>query len=427
MGEKIETMNVGRALGPPTRKRVLVLTSTFPRWKGDVEPAFVYELCRRLAQDYDITVLAPHALGAQRFESFSGIAVRRYRYCLPRMETLAYEGGILARLKQNRWRYLLVPLFFVAQLLALLKLLTTERFAVLHAHWVIPQGLVAVIACGLVPKPPSLICTSHGGDLFGLRGRVAATLQRLVFNRSSALTVVSNAMLEYAEQLGAPRRTTHVIPMGVDVAQTFTPGSSNTRDATKLLFVGRLVEKKGCRYLLEAMPAVLARFPNATLSIIGSGPEEMALRQYAEDANLSQSICFLGPVRNDKLPELYRAASIVVVPSVVARRGDQEGLGLVIVEALGCGCAVVASDLPAIKDVITHGMTGLITEAKNSADLAAQLITLLEKPALREHLGRSGRAFVLEHFDWSISQQRYRALYEHVTDSSGRADHGNGR
>lgn len=405
------------------RKHVLVLTSTFPRWEGDTEPAFVYELCRRLARDYDITVLAPHAPGARLFESLSGISVRRYRYCIPCLETLAYEGGILARLRQNRWRYLLIPLLLGAQLLAVLKLLWTKRFAILHAHWLIPQGLIGVIASALAIKPPSVICTSHGGDLYGLRGKLSTAIQHLVFNRSSALTVVSSDMMEYATRIGAPRERTQVIPMGVDLVNTFTPGVNSAPCTEKLLFVGRLVEKKGCRYLLEAMPAILARFPGAKLSIAGSGPEEMTLRQCAEDMDILGSIDFLGPKRNEDLPELYRHSNIVVVPSIVTGQGDQEGLGLVIVEALGCGCAVVASELPAIKDVITHGITGLMARPKDSADIAAKVVELLENPTRGEALGQAGRAFVRERFDWSVSQQRFLALYEQVLDA-GRCNSG---
>jgi len=93
------------------KPRLLVLTSTFPRWPGDKEPPFVYELSKRLTTDYEVHVLAPHAPGAALEEQYDNLQITRFRYCFERYQTLTYGGGILANLKQRRWRYLLIPLF----------------------------------------------------------------------------------------------------------------------------------------------------------------------------------------------------------------------------------------------------------------------------------------------------------------------------
>ena len=176
----------------PIRQRVLVLTSTFPRWPGDHDPPFVAELCRRLVQDFDIHVLAPHAPGAKANEQMDGMQVTRFRYIWPRWETLAYDGGILARLKARPIRHLLVPFFLTAQCWALRKLLKQNSFDAIHAHWLLPQGLIAVLArIGLAKKSP-LLCTSHGGDLFSLRSRPLTTLKRFVLKRCDRITIVSH-------------------------------------------------------------------------------------------------------------------------------------------------------------------------------------------------------------------------------------------
>ena len=121
------------------RKKVLVMTSTFPRWAGDHGPRFVFELCRHLCTDFDVTVLAPHAPGAKTNEILDGIRVVRFRYFFEWGESLAYQAGILPNLRSNPLRYVLVPGFLVLQFIALIRLLHQQKFSAIHAHWLIPQ------------------------------------------------------------------------------------------------------------------------------------------------------------------------------------------------------------------------------------------------------------------------------------------------
>ena len=121
-------------------------TSTFPRWQGDTEPAFVFDLCLGLQQrGLQVDVLAPHANGAKHHETIAGMGIYRYRYFFTRLQSLAYNGGVLANLKRNPLNYLLVPMMLLSQAVALRRLLKSTDYHVVHAHWIIPQGLVAAI------------------------------------------------------------------------------------------------------------------------------------------------------------------------------------------------------------------------------------------------------------------------------------------
>ena len=112
--------------------RILVVTSTFPRWEGDVEPKFVFDLCLHLKQiGFDIDILAPHTNGAMPHEIMNGMQVYRYYYCISRWEKLAYSGGILANLKRNKFLYYIVPLFLLFQLFAVLRQLRKKRYDVI--------------------------------------------------------------------------------------------------------------------------------------------------------------------------------------------------------------------------------------------------------------------------------------------------------
>ena len=318
----------------PVPKRILTLTSTFPRWKDDTEPPFVLELCHRLAERFRIHVLAPHALGSLSAEDIDGIRVTRYRYSVSRWENLAYCGGILANLKQNPLRYGMIPFFILFQLQAIQDLLRRYRFDLIHAHWLIPQGLCAAIFRNWSDSSPPLLCTSHGGDLFGLNGKFMDGMKRWVIKNASAVTTVSSAMGNAVDTLQIDMKKVHVIPMGVDLQQRFVP-PHRPRSGKKLLFVGRLVEKKGLTYLIDALPLILVKHPEATLTVIGEGPEKNRLLRRVSEVGIENQVTFKGAIKNASLPGYYQDSDIVVFPSVIANDGDREGFGLVLVEALG--------------------------------------------------------------------------------------------
>uniref|UniRef100_A0A832A545 Glycosyltransferase family 4 protein n=1 Tax=Desulfacinum infernum TaxID=35837 RepID=A0A832A545_9BACT len=421
---------------PSGRKRVLVLTSTFPRWPGDTEPRFVYDLCLKLAESFEMHVVAPHTDGAERLERWNGLHVHRFQYFPEQWQSLAYEGGMLTKLRKNPLIAVQVPFFLGSQILLVRRLLERLSFDAVHAHWILPQGLCAVLAQAGRRRKVPILCTSHGGDLFGLRGALFDALRRWVLSRSAAVTVVSRAMAERMRTSGITTPC-QVIPMGTDLKTLFTPDPRTPRRTATVLFVGRLVEKKGVRYLIQAFGHVRRRLPEAELWIVGSGPDKAFLKKQAASIAPVRSldwreervpcvdfpvcpgaITFFGPVPHGELPYFYRTATVTVVPSVVAQSGDQEGLGLVLVEAMGCGCPVIASDLPAIRDVIRPGETGLVVPPKESRPLAEAIGTALSQPALRQKLSNDARRWALEALDWTTIEEKYRNTLTEVMQRS---------
>ncbi len=122
----------------------------------------------------------------------------------------------------------------------------TERYTVVHARWLIPQGAACAAALSFFRKGPQLVCTSHGGDLFGLRGSLSAKIKKWVISRAHTITVVSNYMRDHLKKVLAPSCDAKVLPMGVDLIHRFVPDPNVTRLSNELIFVGRLVEKKAC-------------------------------------------------------------------------------------------------------------------------------------------------------------------------------------
>ena len=405
-------------LNQSRRPRVLVAASTFPRWENDSEPAFVFELSRRLSDSFDITVLAPRSPGSKETETIAGLGVIRFPYFLKPWENLAtHSGGIVNRLRANPFNYLLVPFFLIGLFLAIFRLLRTEQFDMIHAHWIVPQGLAVVLAVALLRKKIPVICTSHGGDLYTLRGKFFRLLKQRVIERCDALTVVSRAMRETVVEMGVSPDKVEVISMGVDLVHFYTPDPSVHRSNRELLFVGRFVEKKGLHVLLSAMPKIIEKYPDVHLTVAGDGPLKGQVKQITRRNGLSDKVHFLGMLPQSELPALYRRAAIAVFPFIIAESGDQEGLGLVVVEAMGCECPVIASSLPALKDTVEHGKTGLLFEPGNPEILAQEIIQAFQNPEKRAKMAVNARQYVLERFDWGNVAGQYAGLYfKHIRD-----------
>lgn len=405
---------------PPSasRLRLLVLTSTYPRWPDDPEPGFVHELCRRLALDLDVLVVCPHARGAARREELDGVAVHRFRYADDRRETLVNDGGILTNLRRSRWKWALVLPFLAAEAAAARRAIRHWRPDVVHAHWLVPQGAVAALLCP--PRRLPFAVTSHGADLFSLGAGPLPALKRWVVRRAGAVTVVSEAMRTELGRLGVTPDRVAVQPMGVDLRERFRPDPDRPRSPGEILFVGRLVEKKGVRHLLRAMPAVAAAWPEASLTVAGFGPEEPALRRLAEELGLGARVRFLGGVPQSALPDLYRRAAVVAAPFVRAASGDVEGFGLVVAEAIGCGAPVVVGDVPAVRDVLGPRSGLPVVDAADPERLAAAILSVLADPAGAAARAAAVRRRLLGEIDWDAVAAAYAGLLRRLAGATAR-------
>lgn len=395
-----------------SRPTLLVLASTYPRWSGDHEPGFVHELAKRLVDRFRVIAVVPRAPGALRHENLDGVEVIRYCYAPRRLETLVNDGGIVTNLRCHRWKLLLVPTFVVAQAWRTWRVLRTRQVDVIHAHWLLPQGLIAVMLSKWSRHHPAVVVTSHGADLFALQGAVLNALKRLVVRKASAVTVVSEAMRGELVRIGAAVDSVEVQPMGVDLTERFTPDTATQRSRHEVLFVGRLVEKKGLRYLIDAMPAILKAHPSAYLTVAGFGPEEAARKSQVVALHLQAKVRFVGAVKQVDLAVRYRHAAVFVAPFVEATTGDQEGLGLVSLEAAGCGCSVVMSDLPATWGVFPEGAGCVRVVPGDIAALAKAVIEVLVHRDIHIRGVELHREQAIKRFDWGAVSRHYAHILE---------------
>lgn len=394
------------------KKKLLVLSSTYPRWDDDWEPAFVHELSKRLTDEFDVSVLCPREKGSKSEEIKDQINVCRYRYAPDFLSTLVSNGGIASNLKSQPLKWLLVPFFFLFQTTAILTAIMRDKPDVIHCHWIIPQGICLYIAKLLSRSKIPHLLTSHGGDLYTFRGKLLSNLKKRVINSANAMTVVSQAMKTEVNRIAGQEIDISVIPMGIDTKNTFYPDPNIERSKTEILFVGRLVEKKGVKYLLEAFAMVLQTHPDAALTIIGEGPERKNLENLAQTLGIKEKIQFKGAVLNKELPNHYRRAAVFVAPFITAKNGDQEGLGLVLVEAICCGCPIVVSEIQPTKDIMNtlkNDHSILLTAQKSPRDINIGLNKILtEKKAITISPSAT------DIFDWTEATQNYTHKIRHI-------------
>lgn len=386
--------------GDIARPGLLVLASTYPRWAGDHEPGFVHELCKRLQHRFRVTVVTSHAPGAKRQECLDGVEILRYRYAPQSMQTLVYGGGISTHLRRAPWKLLLLPGFVLAQYLAARRLVARHVIDIVHAHWLIPQGMVA---CCLAARfrPVPYVVTSHGSDLHGLKGRLMRAVKARVVAGARAMTVVSPGMRREVALLGVRPSRLEVLPMGVDMHELFTPQSGACRSRTEILFVGRLVARKGLNTLIEAMPGIVLSVPDAVLLVAGYGPERAPCETRVRALHLEDHVKFLGAVPQEDLPDLYRRAAVSVVPAL-----EPEGLGLVVLEAAACCCPVVASDYPAMHEMLGEERPDAYLPPGDPEAMTQVLIDVLRHPVTAGVLERR-RERLAETYDWERIAERY--------------------
>jgi glycosyltransferase involved in cell wall biosynthesis len=389
--------------------RILHVVTAFPRATDDVIVPWLVELLKHLrAAGHDVDVLTSAYKGGGN-RAFAGIPVHRFRYFPARWEDLTHEEAAPDRLRRSL-RYRIMPLFYVlCGMWAAWRLAKRRRYDVVHVHWPVPHALFGWAvhrACGA-----RIVTSWYGAELRWVKGSLP-WLRRFVTwalaISDEVVAISSYTAREIAELSGV---ATRVIPYTVafDAAGPHAARAA-PRDAFVVLFVGRLVERKGVPYLIDAV----RRLPpgrHARLVVIGDGPERHVLEAEVRRQGLEGQVALRGRVSDRDLREAYATASVFVLPAIVDSRGDTEGLGVVLLEAMTYGVPVIASDLGGITDIVTDGATGLLVPPADPAMLAAALERLAADGALGERLGAAGRRLVQERFSWPAILAQWEECY----------------
>jgi len=384
------------------KPRLLVVTSTMPARRGDGTPSFVWDLAERVADRFEVTVLAPMIRGAAREERTGQLSIKRFRYFLSRYEDLA-DGAILENLRRDPKRWLQVPPLMVAEAVAVRRAIRRINPDVVHVHWLIPQGVVVRFVAPRIQK----VVTTLGGDVYALRGSIARALKRTVIRNADAVTVMNKEMAQRMIDLGADPVDTYIIPMGAEPTPREDGRPSPSREEDRVLFAGRMVEKKGATVLLRARGLATRTWKT---QMVGDGP---LLSDIKRQVRSSPEVTLSGALPRSALADAMVRCAVFALPSVRAATGDQDGLPVVLLEAMAAGCPIVASRLPGIDEVIVDGVNGLLVPPGEPAPLAEAIDRLLSDRSLANRLG-SAAAETAKSFSAEAIGERYAELLEKV-------------
>jgi glycosyltransferase involved in cell wall biosynthesis len=196
----------------------------------------------------------------------------------------------------------------------------------------------------------------------------------------------------------------------------FTPSANRQQEGTKqVLFVGRLVEKKGCKHLIEAMHEVQRVIPDALLTVVGDGPLRSSLEESA--TRLGVRCDFVGAQDAGAIRRYLRRADVFCVPSVTAADGDSEGFGIVFIEAQAAGVPVVSFRHGGIPEAVHDGISGLLAAEGNVDELARHIIQFLADDDLRLAAGAAGRKYVKERYSLTMRTAELEDIYDRVLQS----------
>lgn len=406
--------------------RILVVSTAFPRTQDDPTAKWLVDTLRRLAAEgYQFDVLTSAYRGGGN-TTLDGIRIHRFRYFFARWERLTHEESAPDRMRRSPL-YAVLPLFYLAfGTLAAWRLARRERYDIVHVHWPVPHALFGWAArAGGVRRT---IVQFYSIELRWVRHSLPVLrgfLRRAITSADYVVAISTSTAREVQAVAPVP---VDVIPYAVELPArgAATPAvrpalpASATRPFT-VLYVGRLVERKGLAYLIDAI-ADMPAGRGARAIIVGDGPDRLALEAQARARGVQDRIAFRGWVSPDDLDAAYREADAFALPAVVDRRGDTEGLGMVLLEAMTYGIPVVSTPLGGIPDIVEHEHTGLLVPPNDAAALAAALTLLATDAPLAERLARAGRTYALERFGWAGVLAKWRAMYARVMRGLGPED-----
>ena len=422
--------------------KVLVIGSVYPRFHEDAEVPWLRTSIAHLKKaGLQVQVLAPAYKGLKSHE-IDGVPVNRFRYAPANLEMLTHEEGAPSKMASKPWLQLLAIPYIISGFFKCLAICRKWRPDIIHAHWPFPHAYIALGAAKLFKIP--LVLNFHGAELLLIRKKkwvkpllkFAIGQAQAVFANSSftagKIKAIRNVDVEwspYGTTLDERRNTKDERREAVEggslplapASASATPSPRGDSPKTpephaingkfKILFVGRHIERKGICYLIEA--AKYLPRDQFEIRIVGVGDlTEELKKQAASMPPESAEIIFTGKLSPEELANEYRTANVFTLPAIVDSKGDTEGLGVVLIEAMELGLPVVASNVGGIPDVVVDGVSGILVPEKSPEALASAFKKLSSDAGLVRDLLAGAQKRIAECFTWDGIIERQVQAYE---------------
>ena len=403
--------------------KVLVIGSVYPRFQEDAEVPWLRTSIAHLKKaGVEIQVLAPAYKGLKSHD-IDGTHVNRFRYAPASWEILTHEEGAPSKMASKPWLQLLAIPYIINGFFQCIRICRKWRPDVIHAHWPFPHAYIALGAAKLFKIP--LVLNFHGAELLLIRKKkwvkpllkFAIGQAQAIFANSSftagkikALRNVNVEWSPYGTTLEDNKDESGVILSETKDPVTIVPHPANGK--FKILFVGRHIERKGICYLIEAAKH-LPR-DKFEIRIVGVGDLTEQLKQQAAAVNEGAEIIFTGKLSPEDLANEYKTANVFTLPAIVDHKGDTEGLGVVLIEAMELGLPIVASNVGGIPDVVVDGESGILVPEKDPVALADAFKCLEADPTLIQKLLAGARKRIEECFTWDGIIERQIEVYKRL-------------
>jgi len=423
--------------------KVLVIGSVYPRFQEDAEVPWLRTSIAHLKKaGVEIQVLAPAYKGLKSHD-IDGTHVNRFRYAPASWEILTHEEGAPSKMASKPWLQLLAIPYIINGFFQCIRICRKWRPDVIHAHWPFPHAYIALGAAKLFKIP--LVLNFHGAELLLIRKKkwvkpllkFAIGQAQAIFANSSftagkikALRNVNVEWSPYGTTLEAApssgdnriKRESRPTKLGMiepncwdSVPTPQLPVPHPVNGKFKILFVGRHIERKGICYLIEA--AKYLPKDKFEIRIVGVGDLTEQLKQQAAAVSEGAEIIFTGKLSPEALANEYKTANVFTLPAIVDHKGDTEGLGVVLIEAMELGLPIIASNVGGIPDVVVDGESGILVPEKDPVALADAFKRLEANPTLIQKLLAGARKRIDECFTWDGIIERQVEVYKRLQRS----------
>jgi glycosyltransferase involved in cell wall biosynthesis len=402
-------------------RKVCIVCHTFPRTRGEFLGVFIEELSRAYTRvGCDVTVLLPYSPQWKRTAAeLAPLRVLHYRYMpVDSWHIAGYGTGMTNDLKVNPINYFCFPLMLIFGVIHLARLMRRETFDFVHAHWGVPNGVIAVLARAISGSKSRVFSSFPGSDvrvlkLLGPAGRALAK----ILDRSDYVSCNSRDLQEDLIEVGLTSKPIDLVIYATDhhAIKYSTADRLEVRmrlgikdDEILILQVGRFVAKKGFSTGFRALKRIVQHCPDARMVTIGAGPLADEYRRILASDGVLDRVNFPGILPTHETRKFYSACDIMVMPST---RMPSDGLNVVVVEAMACARPIVATRCGGNDLVVINGQNGFLHDEGDHEALADRVIRLCEQPQLREQMGRNSRALVDERFNWLAVARHYLEKY----------------
>ncbi len=419
--------------------RVLMLTTSYPKWVGETTAPFIEEIAATLVKrGHTVHVVAPWHPDVQRAPMERGVSLHFFRYAPhTTLNIWGYAQSLHGDTMLKPQTLGVMPFALTQSVRMLMRVLrlvpstqagtgecvpstqagTGTGFDIIHAHWAVPNGLPGAFVAKNHRIP--LVVSMHGSDVYiAERYWMTAIASAIAFGAANAVTACSTDLFMRGLRLGACPEKSYVIPYGINVEEFRPNPAARTQvrtelnlpdDAPMVLGLGRLVYKKGFDVLLNSWPYVLYAHPRALLVIAGYGDLRDALQEQAINLGIAAQVCFPGQLDRSRVADYIAATDVFALPIV---RHGADGLPNVLLEAMGAGRPVVASRVAGVPDVIDDGTHGLIVPERDPQELAHAINRLLDDGELAARLGAAARRRIEQELTWDQTAARFEHVYE---------------